>query len=467
MTTAISYGLRLKLDLETIAAPPSWWIQQNPNARMIDQNDNITGANVISYWYPGLQALIHSKSDALLSILSSEGILPSVDFVLASLGQEDEPIYPPSYELPAGAAAPGFWWYDQYAQADFPVKMAAKYQTIGALNAAWGTSYASFASVKTPVPGTVKGTEWADTLNWYRDTKRAFIAWQIADTQALVRKYAPTNPPPVEIIVPGQHTPAAQMASDIANGVATDPQLIQFEDTEFLVDTAASLGAYVHVTGMPESEELQYIRSYMTAHGYKTQLTGEIVNLSGVGANTAEMASEVLANDLVGFDYLYGTDLYNADTITPNSLMALVKKMQLSLANAAGLVRQNLTLAQNFNLTLNACLDVSPGSTETRLCLSSTGRPLLTRGPIVLWTVATPVQSCPQGVAWYQTCHATFQGDGNFVLYNGNQPYWSTGTSSLSLGVPTQLVASATAPYLSLLTQSNVVIWNSSSGRLY
>jgi hypothetical protein len=122
--------------------------------------------------------------------------------------QADEPIYPAAWETNQPES---FWFYDSYAQADFPVisfplsiliplwsmielhchfwplhlltssqaKMQAQYGAIAQANAAWGTNYASWASVTIPNPGTKTGTMWNDVLTWYRNSKRNFITQQV------------------------------------------------------------------------------------------------------------------------------------------------------------------------------------------------------------------------------------------------------------------------------------------------
>ncbi len=470
MQLAISYGLRLKLDLETIAAPPAWFIAANPQARLVDQNGLTTGTQMISYWYPGLQALVHAKADQILSMLASAHVLPSVDFVIASLGPADEPIYPPQWTVGNGSVAPGFWWFDANAQADFPLRMAAKYGTIQAANAAWHTGYASWSTVSIPKPGTVTGTQWQDVLAWYRDTKRRFVAWQIADTQALLAKYVPTGTPRVEVVVPGTHVPAAEWTQAVQTGSSSDPLIVQMNDTEFLIDAAAAAHAALHVTGMPEGEELQYIRSYMRAHGDTLTVTGENVGSTDASPWAAELGSEALANDLDGFDYLFGNTLFAADQVTASPALAVVAPMQRNLASPVTAKRTSLDVQQNFTLVQGGCVDVSPaGSTPAAsLCLSSTGTLTLSRGATTLWAVASPPQACPTGLAWTQSCRATLQGDGNLVFYNGSTPYWNTATSA---GDPryqaTHMRISASQPYLSLLNAAGTAVWTNQAGKLF
>ncbi len=468
---ATSYGLRFKLDLETIAAPPAWFIAAHPDARLVDQNGLVTGTQAISYWYPGLHALIHAKSDQILSMLAKSPAWHSVDFVIASLGPADEPIYPPQWTVGNGAVAPGFWWYDVHAQADFPIRMAAKYGSVQAANAAWHTSYASWSAVGIPRPGTVTGTQWQDVLDWYRDAKRGFVAWQIADTQALLAKYAPTNTPTVEVVVPGTHIPPAEWAQAVQTGSSSDPLIVQMNDTEFLIDTAARAKAALHVTGLPENEELQYIRSYMRAHGDALTVTGENVGSADASPWAAELTSETLGNDLDGLDYLYGTTLFGADQLTPSAALGPVAQMQHTLASPATALRKSLTVQRNFTLIQNGCIDVAPASGATaavRLCLSATGRMSLAQGATTLWAAASPTQTCPTGLAWTLSCRATLQADGNLVFYNGTSPYWNTATSaSDSQHLATQMRVSAVKPYLSLLNAAGTAVWTSQAGKLF
>ncbi len=470
MQSAVAHGLRLSIDLETIAAPPSWFIDANPDARLVDQNGLTTQYQTISYWWPGLRAMIHAKTDTMLSMLATAGVLTSADTVIASLGPADEPLYPPQWTVGDGSVAPGFWCYDVHAQADFVVQMTAKYHTIAAANAAWGTSYTSLAALSVPKPATVPAAEWADVIAWYRNTKRAFVAWQIADTTAELAKWAPTHTPGLVVPIPGDHVPGDELTAALTSQSSSDPAIVQMNDTEFMLDTAAINHASAHFTGMPDMPELEFIRGYIHGRGYDTagmRLTAETVNTPSLASDVAEYTAEALAVDLDGFDYLYGSALFAADGVTATTSLAPVTAMQAAIAQGRDEPRTSLALPPNFILVQNGCVDITPASTvgathvpATQLCLSTSGQLFVWKNA-VLWRAASPAQSCPPFAVWSKACYAAFQGDGNLVLYNGKTPYWATGTGS---GHAAGLTLSASKPYLTLTNATGTATWDSTAG---
>ncbi|HUI63218.1 MAG TPA: SUMF1/EgtB/PvdO family nonheme iron enzyme [Bacteroidota bacterium] len=107
----------------------------------------------------------------------------------------------------------GFWCNDAYARADFTEHMKMKFQNdLAALNASWGTSFKSFATVAPP-PVTVDPIEgfrvdeftprgefptrtlqekrrWVDFIDWYRSSMTRYAdAWM-----QLARRYFPELP---------------------------------------------------------------------------------------------------------------------------------------------------------------------------------------------------------------------------------------------------------------------------------
>ncbi len=469
MQAAIAHGLNLSIDLETIAAPPAWFIDADPDARLVDQNGLTTEYQTISYWYPGLAAMIHAKTDMMLSMLSGAGILPSVSSLTVSLGPADEPLYPPQWTVGDGSVAPGFWCYDVHAQADFIVQMTAKYRTIAAANAAWGTTYTSFAALSVPKPGTVPTAEWADVIAWYRTAKRAFVAWQIADTAAELAKWAPTHTPTLVVPIPGEHVSGAELADALATESSSDPAIVQMNDTEFVLDMAAQNHAAAHFTGMPDMPELEFIRAYIRGRGYEANgmlLSAENVGNVGVATDAAEFTAEALALDLDGFDYLYGSALFASDNVTAGPTLPAATAMAAAITTGRD-SRTTLALTPNFALVQNACVDVSPpgAAPATELCLSTAGQLSVTSGSTTLWQAAAPSQACPASVAWNQGCFALLQSDGNFVLYDGQTGYWNSGTSATGAAVATKLTLSTGKPYLTLTTAAGAAVWDSSVGK--
>lgn len=120
--------------------------------------------------------------------------------------------------------------------------------------------------------------------------------------------------------------------------------------------------------------------------------------------------------------------MFGADHVTtPHGDMVPVADMLRRLASTAVPPRASLAIPVNFNLVQDGCVDVAPAS-ATRLCLSATGQLAMRRGTATLWTAPSRTQACPAGQAWTTSCRASFQGDGNLVLYDGATPYWNTAT---------------------------------------
>lgn len=71
----------------------------------------------------------------------------------------------------------GFWAGDDLARADFRKKMLARYSTLDALNAAWGTSFASAGDITYPkLDGSDRRRYALDFVDWYYDCMTDFTA---------------------------------------------------------------------------------------------------------------------------------------------------------------------------------------------------------------------------------------------------------------------------------------------------
>ncbi len=72
-----------------------------------------------------------------------------------------------------------------------------------------------------------------------------------------------------------------------------------------------------------------------------------------------------------------------------------------------------------------------------------------------VWATGTAGQSCTGA------CLAVFQGDGNFVLYNGNTPYWATNTAEGEVSDPgAELQLVNVSPWVEVLNQQGSVSWH-------
>ncbi len=461
MRAVIAAGFTVDLTLETISAPPDWFFAANPGAHLVDQSGQV-GTHALSYWWPGLPLLMQQKTEAVLALLAQAGVLGSVRTVGVSLGTATEPLYPAQWTLPDGAAAPTMWYYDANARADFPVQMQAQYRTLAALNAAWGTGYAQWSQVRLPDPGTVRGPMWADVLSWYRNAKRKFISAQVMSTVTLLRQYAPAgHVPQISVAIPGDHIPAATWNAAVSSGSGSDQNIVIMPDSEFLLDLASRTGAVAHFIGMPDTEELQYLQQYITAHGYHISLYGENAGFASVVQNPVDLANQAFYNGLAGYVLNNSSFLLNADNVTPNALYATTQTVDARLLAAwkSGAMSP-LPLPTNFSLIAGGCITVDSNQ-KIQLCLSTKGQLTIMRSTASLWAANTAPRNCDLTQSWINGCHLTAQGDGNLVLYNGSSPYWATNTN----GAPAQFVLSNTPPYLTVQNAQGVVIWSSDTSR--
>ncbi len=465
MQAAIAAGFTIDLTLETVSAPPDWFFAANPGAHLVDQGGQV-GTHAVSYWWPGLASLMQQKAEAVLALLSHAGVLGSVRTVGVSMGTATEPLYPAQWTLGDGAAAPTMWYYDGNAQADFPVQMQAQYRSLAALNAAWGTSYAQWSQVRLPDPGTVHGPMWLDVLNWYRNAKRKFITAHTASIVQLLRQYAPAgHVPQISIAIPGDHMPPADWSAAVASGSGSDQNIVIMTDSEFLLDLAARTGAITHFTGMPDTEELQYLQQYIASHNYKVSLLGDTAGYASVAQDPVGLANQAFYDGLAGYGLVNSSFLLNADGVTPNALYYATQAADQALQAAwkSGAMA-SVPLPLNFSLIAGGCITVDYNQ-KIRFCLSTKGQLTIARGTTTLWAANAAPQNCNLTQSWINGCHLTAQGDGNLVLYNafpsGTSAYWNTATS----GASNKFVLANTAPYLTVQNGQGTVIWSSDTSR--
>jgi len=85
----------------------------------------------------------------------------------------------------------GWWCGDPYAAADFRDKMRARYETVEALNRAWGADLTSLDDVKPFVPDDGHSPRARlDMVRWYMGAMTDYAEWWVATT----RELAPTVP---------------------------------------------------------------------------------------------------------------------------------------------------------------------------------------------------------------------------------------------------------------------------------
>lgn len=333
MIAAKNAGMRFKMVAGTIMGVPQWYYDKFPDAYMVNHN-GVAALNTPSYFAPELRTHLENALRGTLEYLKSTTMLDQIDSIVVDCGPAGEPLYPPAWtqqvdglDNPSGEEA--FWGYDVYSQQNFRQTMEAKYGTIAAANAAWGTSYGSFTQVEVPKPGHGGGI-WADYLYWYRDAKRDFVTAQVEMYQRLVNEYSGGR---IKLIlyIPGSDvTDAAfEQAAQSGNG---DGNLRIMCDSRFLIDTAKQYGLYLQYTGFENAEQTAYLRAYMDATGAGSiPFFGE--NAGGYDAvkNGNTLLSIIRRNGMAGIDVTHSRWLFDGNSTRPTGDFAYFQQTMLRL----------------------------------------------------------------------------------------------------------------------------------------
>ena len=321
------HGFRVKLIVGALMGPPQWFVQQHPDALITDENGQVS-LNTLSYWYPGLQALMTDKVRGIRQALADTGLADRVDFVIPALGPAGEAIYPVPWTLGEHVKAQTIWCYDVHARASFRAAMRAKYTAVADANRTWGTSYASWDEVSPPRPGERPGAMWHDLLTWYRDSKRSFCAWQVADLQ---RQFPRAR---ALIYVSGTAYTPEHWQEAVRTGRGGDA-IQMMADSFFLMDLAARTGSELQYTGCENEAEVRRLRTYLDARGASAPpMWGENAGFAGAAGNPGHLADVVLGCRLAGLDYTHAHFAFEADTVTPNAVMPLLKQAYARVAAA-------------------------------------------------------------------------------------------------------------------------------------
>ena len=447
---------KLKANIGSITSPPLWFFERHPDAQLKNR-DGLPSYNDISYWYPGLHTLLEQKDNRLFASLSRQGLLASIAYLVVPLGPAGEPLYPAAWTTTAPNAPMRFWFYDPNAQADFPRRMQAKYRKIEVANRAWGSSFTSWAQVTIPLPGSQPGPLWRDVLEWYRDTKREFVLWQLDHYRRLLKQYYPSGPQPqLLILVPGNHITQRIWDEAVRTGDGADAVKVM-SDSEFLLDAAERVGAATQYTGLPNPSEVEYLQSYLRSRHYHLILWGE--NAGNAGEPRA-LDEEVFANGLYGLEYI-GSNLFAADHVTPTEKLLSLKSAHAWLSDVwAG--RQTPVMSfEDLPVVQNTCVYADPRRTIS-LCMQKDANLVLRSGTRMLWASDSAHSEpgfCGVDGDAARACYATFQGDGNLVVYQGRQPLWASGTAARGQ----HLIFASHAPYLQILSPEGQAVWTAPS----
>jgi hypothetical protein len=94
-----------------------------------------------------------------------------------------------SAQFPRKNVGPGFWVNEAPARAHFKAAMKNKYGVVQRLNATWGTSFSSFATIDYPKDPT-NPRYWLDFIHWYQDG----FTERMGEIVALAQKHFPKTP---------------------------------------------------------------------------------------------------------------------------------------------------------------------------------------------------------------------------------------------------------------------------------
>jgi Beta-galactosidase len=310
-------GFRFKLEIGTVGAPPAWYLAAHPDAKIRNQQDEFSKAD-ISPWYPGIRAVLSQKTDALFKYLAQVKVLEAADSVFVDLGPAGEPIYPAAWTMGkrnCNELTP--WYFGDHVPVDFREAMTKKYGNLQQANRLWKTKFSNWAEVKPLDPGERPGAMWEDVLLWYRDSKRAFIRWQVDNYQQALRKHAPGANIGLIIMIPGSHISTDEWHQAVTSGRA-DCSITIMTDSEFLLDLAQEYGCVVQYTGAENAPEVRYLRQYMTIHHMVTPLWAENAGVERVARNPERLANIIEDNRLYGLEYVNSSYLFEPDGITPN-----------------------------------------------------------------------------------------------------------------------------------------------------
>ena len=323
LAAAREYGLTMKLILPTIMAPPAW-LSADENSRLEDYNGRLS-VNTVSYWYDGIYGYTDMAVRAQLKALVDGGWSDVIGAVVVDMGPAGEGLYPPAWTQAANGLDSSnngeevMWCYADNAQNDFRAKMEAKYGGIASANAAWGTDFASFAALAVPRPGEASGQLWRNTLEWYRDTKRDFMAKQV-DIFKSAMSDCGLGDRYLILYLPGADYLDSQWEACVSDGGAI-AQIKLGGDNNYVVRLAAEKDCLLQYTGINDDYSLRLLRRYMYENGYGSiPVFGENAG-DPVSAGDPERLAEIIAaQKLWGIDYTHSRMIYESDGVTHSAL---------------------------------------------------------------------------------------------------------------------------------------------------
>ena len=315
-------NFRLKVNV-SVFTQPDWYFRAHPQSRFINE-DGAAASGVPGFWDPGTRERVAEVTGIVFAYMAEQRLFDNVDYIAPDFGPASEPIYPAAWtqEGPAKKAGEAFWFYGPSAQADFVRAMAARYRTVTAANANWGTNFHAWSEVSIPKPGKMPGPFWNDVLTWYRDSKRDFINWQIHNFKARLAKYPQAQRIKLLLYMSGTHYTGEEWRQAVQAGSGAASIRLMC-DSEFLLDTAAREGCLLQYTGCENVPEVHYLFDYMHRKGNGIPMIGE--NAGQFADQPERIADAITGTELSGIDYTHTDVAFGPDTATPSPLLSRIK----------------------------------------------------------------------------------------------------------------------------------------------
>ena len=294
---------KIKLIAGTIMTPPGWYIDNNPDVQLINE-DGVVCRNSLNYWNLEIRTKLEQVTDKLFAYYKKTGLLDRVEQVVIDFGQAGEPLYPPAWTLgPDYKGGETFWMYNRLANQDFRDKMREKYHAVEIANAVWNTDFENWEDVRIYKPGVKSGAYWNDVLLRYRDVKRDFIVWQIDNFKKAIIKYSDGRIKPV-VYLAGNDCRDSMWADAVKTGKGNFFVKLMC-DLRWLAKTAVEKGCVLQYTGVNDRPEVEYIVKYLRDNDLEFQMWGENAGSFDCAKDPLELADIIIQNGLCGLDYTH------------------------------------------------------------------------------------------------------------------------------------------------------------------
>jgi hypothetical protein len=179
------------LTLGPPASLPDWYRDSTERQGFVCLEHGQTSP-IPSLWDPSLREHVRAFLKAFGERYRDTGVLESV--VLGISGVTGEARYPTTRPPITGPGNPGdpyhshdgYWAGDPFAVASFQQAMQAKYGAIAALNAAWGTTLAGFATLRPFLPSQGSLAARRDLAEWYTGSMLDYARFWLTTARELM-----------------------------------------------------------------------------------------------------------------------------------------------------------------------------------------------------------------------------------------------------------------------------------------